>query len=85
MKPAHVLSIGTIPSRCARKSSKSAVVFWWNSTLSMAMVGTSACIARRRALATLMSVLDSVNLIVSSVNSSITTVGERTLPAQPRA
>ena len=62
-QPARSLVRGTIPSRCAMKSSCSTVELWMNSTLSMAIVGTSAIMARRREFAIEASVFDSVNLM----------------------
>lgn len=57
---------GYLPKRWARYSSFSTEEFTSNDTRSMAKVGTSAIITRRKALATEASVSERMNLIKSS-------------------
>ena len=67
--------IGTRPSLCAIYSSFKTVEFSWNSTKSIARVGTSAIIIRRKVLATLVSVSLNMNLISCGARCKISTFG----------
>ena len=66
---------GMRPRRCAMNSSQRHEEFSITSTRSMAMVGTSAMITRRSALAMDVSVPVRTNLMVSSVISCTTMLG----------
>lgn len=67
--------IGVNPKRSAMYSSLSTVELALNSTKSIAKVGTSAIMMRRRALATLTSVSDKMNRSSCAFMSMILTLG----------
>mmetsp|Transcript_23407 Transcript_23407/g.79654 ORF Transcript_23407/g.79654 Transcript_23407/m.79654 type:complete len:326 (+) Transcript_23407:789-1766(+) len=85
LSTAPTLTRGTRPRRCARNSSHSTLLFFSTSTRSIATVGTSAIMTRRRALATEASVSESTNLMCSWSSSSTRTRGWREPPPMAAA
>ena len=67
--------MGIRPSRWAMYSSFRTVELSWNSTRSMARVGTSPIIMRRRVLAMLVSVSDRMKRISCGARSRTCTLG----------
>ena len=75
--PSGVYRMGINPNLCAMYSSFKTLEFSAYSTKSMAIVGTSAIIIRRKALAILVSVSESMNEMAWGAMERTSTLGKR--------